>query len=62
VADDARRGPGRIQQPADEDNLTPLKITPTALAVPASCTFVGPKPTPGGGARYTAISSIMRRI
>jgi hypothetical protein len=25
-----------------KNNLTPLKITPTALAVPASCTFVWP--------------------
>ena len=25
-----------------KNNLTPLKITPTALAVPASCTFVPP--------------------
>ncbi len=32
-----------------KNNLTPLKITPTALAVPASCTFVWPKATAGGG-------------
>jgi photosystem II stability/assembly factor-like uncharacterized protein len=34
-----------------KNNLTPLKITPTALVVPASCTFVWPKPTPVRGAR-----------
>ena len=28
-----------------KNNLTPLKITPTALAVPASCTFVWPTAT-----------------
>jgi len=28
-----------------KNNLTPLKITPTALAVPASCTFVWPMAT-----------------
>jgi photosystem II stability/assembly factor-like uncharacterized protein len=31
-----------------KNNLTPLKITPTALAVPASCTFVSLKATAGG--------------
>jgi hypothetical protein len=31
-----------------KNNLTPLKTT-TALAVPASCTFVWPKATAGGG-------------
>jgi len=30
-----------------KNNLTPLKITPTALSVPASCTFVWPKATAG---------------
>jgi photosystem II stability/assembly factor-like uncharacterized protein len=30
-------------------NLTPLKITPTALAAPASCTFVWPTATARGG-------------
>ena len=30
-------------------NLRPLKITPTALAVPASCTFVWPTATARGG-------------
>jgi hypothetical protein len=32
-----------------KNNLTPLNITPTALAVPASCTFVWPAPTAGRG-------------
>ncbi|PYR23824.1 MAG: hypothetical protein DMF98_17615, partial [Acidobacteria bacterium] len=32
-----------------KSNLTPLKITPTALAVPASCTFVWPMATARGG-------------
>src|SRR2546425_1904946 len=32
-----------------KNNLTPLKITPTALAVPASCTFVWPTATARGG-------------
>jgi photosystem II stability/assembly factor-like uncharacterized protein len=32
-----------------KNNLTPLKITPTALAVPASCTFVWPTATAGRG-------------
>jgi hypothetical protein len=32
-----------------KNNLTPLKITPTALAAPASCTFVWPKATAAGG-------------
>ena len=32
-----------------KNNLTPLKITPTALAVPASCTFVWPTAKAGGG-------------
>jgi len=31
------------------NNLTPLKLTPTALAVPASCTFVWPAATTGKG-------------
>jgi hypothetical protein len=31
-----------------KNNLTPLKIAPTALAVPASCTFVWPKATARG--------------
>jgi hypothetical protein len=31
-----------------KNNLTPLKITPTALAVPASCAFVWPKATARG--------------
>ena len=31
-----------------KNNLTPLKITPTALALPASCTFVWPKAKAGG--------------
>src|SRR5207247_2298092 len=31
-----------------KNNLTLLKITPTALAVPASCTFVWPKATARG--------------
>jgi hypothetical protein len=31
-----------------KNNLTPLKITPTALAVPASCTFVWPTATARG--------------
>lgn len=30
-----------------KNNLTPLKITPTALTVPASCTFVWPRATAG---------------
>jgi len=30
-----------------KNNLTPLKITPTALATPASCTFVSPTSTRG---------------
>jgi hypothetical protein len=30
-----------------KNNLTPLKITPTALPAPASCTFVWPKATAG---------------
>jgi hypothetical protein len=32
-----------------KNNLTPLKITPTALAVPASCTFVWTTPKAGRG-------------
>jgi photosystem II stability/assembly factor-like uncharacterized protein len=32
-----------------KNKLTPLKITPTALAVPASCTFVWPTATAGRG-------------
>jgi hypothetical protein len=32
-----------------KNNLTPLKITPTALVVPASCTFVWPTATPPRG-------------
>jgi hypothetical protein len=32
-----------------KNNLMPLKITPTALAVPASCTFVWPRATAAGG-------------
>jgi photosystem II stability/assembly factor-like uncharacterized protein len=32
-----------------KNNLTPLKITPTTLAVPASCTFVRPTATSGKG-------------
>jgi photosystem II stability/assembly factor-like uncharacterized protein len=32
-----------------KNNLTPLRITPTALAVPASCTFVWPTATARGG-------------
>ncbi|HEX5863958.1 MAG TPA: glycoside hydrolase [Casimicrobiaceae bacterium] len=32
-----------------KNNLTPLKITPTALAVPASCTFVWPAAPARGG-------------
>ena len=32
-----------------KNNLTPLKITPTALAVPASCTFVRSTATAGRG-------------
>jgi hypothetical protein len=32
-----------------KNNLTPLKITPTTLAVPASCTFVWPTATSGKG-------------
>jgi len=32
-----------------KNNLTPLKLTPTALAVPASCTFVWPAATTGKG-------------
>jgi len=32
-----------------KNNLTPLKITPTALAAPASCTFVWPAATAGRG-------------
>jgi photosystem II stability/assembly factor-like uncharacterized protein len=32
-----------------KNNLTPLKITPAALAAPASCTFVWPKATAAGG-------------
>src|SRR6266478_1695393 len=32
-----------------KNTLTPLKITPTALAVPASCTFVWPTATARGG-------------
>jgi photosystem II stability/assembly factor-like uncharacterized protein len=31
-----------------KNNLTPLKITPTALAVPASCTFVWPTKSAAG--------------
>src|SRR5207245_10836408 len=31
-----------------KNNLTPLKITPTALAVPTSCTFVWPMATARG--------------
>jgi len=31
-----------------KNNLTPLKITPTALAVPTSCTFVWPTARAGG--------------
>jgi hypothetical protein len=30
-----------------KNNLTPLKITPTALAAPASCTFIWPTATRG---------------
>jgi hypothetical protein len=32
-----------------KNSLTPLKITPTALAVPASCTFVWPRATAARG-------------
>jgi hypothetical protein len=32
-----------------KNNLTPLKLTPTALAAPASCTFVWPTATVGRG-------------
>jgi len=32
-----------------KNNLTPLKVTPTALAAPASCTFVWPTATTRGG-------------
>ena len=32
-----------------KNNLTPLKITPVALALPASCTFVWPTATTRGG-------------
>ena len=32
-----------------KNNLTPLKITPAALVLPASCTFVWPKTRTGGG-------------
>jgi len=32
-----------------KNNLTPLKITPTAMAAPASCTFVWPAATTRGG-------------
>ena len=32
-----------------KNNLTPLKITPTTLAVPASCTFVWPTAAHRGG-------------
>jgi hypothetical protein len=32
-----------------KNNLTPLKIAPTALAAPASCTFVWPTATARGG-------------
>ena len=32
-----------------KNNLTPLKITPTALTVPPSCTFVWPRATAGRG-------------
>jgi hypothetical protein len=32
-----------------KNNLTPLRITPTATAAPASCTFVWPTATPGRG-------------
>jgi len=32
-----------------KNNLTPLKITTTAVAVPASCTFVWPTAKAGGG-------------
>jgi len=31
-----------------KNTLTPLKITPTSLAAPASCTFVWPRATAGG--------------
>jgi photosystem II stability/assembly factor-like uncharacterized protein len=31
-----------------KNNLTPLRITPTAMAAPASCTFVWPTTTGGG--------------
>ena len=32
-----------------KNNLTPLKIMPTALTVPPSCTFVWPRATAGRG-------------
>jgi hypothetical protein len=32
-----------------KNNLAPLKITPTALVVPASCTFVWPTGSARGG-------------
>jgi photosystem II stability/assembly factor-like uncharacterized protein len=31
-----------------KNNLTPMKVTPTALTLPASCTFVWPTATPRG--------------